>query len=102
VTASARAPSDSVRRVAISSAALLVNVTAQIRSASMPSVPMRCPIRSIRQNVFPAPGPATTSTGPKGASMAARWAGVGVGMGMSNIQYRTPNVEGGCRVKGEE
>ena len=35
-------------------------------------------IRAMRQNVLPAPGPATTSTGPSGASMAWRCAADGI------------------------
>ena len=34
-------------------------------------------MRSMRQNVFPEPGPATTSRGRGSASIAARWEGVG-------------------------
>src|SRR5688572_13026434 len=80
VTSSAASlPRSRRSRAAISSAALLVKVTAQIRRGGMFSERTRCPIRPIRQNVLPAPGPATTSTGPAGASMARRWAGVGTG-----------------------
>lgn len=61
----------------ISSAALLVKVTAQIRGAGMRCTRIRCSIRWMRQKVLPAPGPATTSTGPSGASMARRWEGSG-------------------------
>src|SRR2546430_9418545 len=41
------------------------------------SLSIRWLIRAIRQNVFPAPGPATTRTGPSGASMARRCGGRG-------------------------
>jgi hypothetical protein len=75
---SAAGPISRRSRAAISSAALLVNVTAQIRLGESPSWAMRCPIRAIRQYVLPAPGPATTSTGPRGAWMARRWASDGV------------------------
>ncbi len=39
---------------------------------------MRNRIRSMRQYVFPGPGPARTRAGPGGASMAASWDAVGV------------------------
>ena len=77
-TASATpAPSASCRRVAISSAALLVKVTAQILSGLKSSFWIRYRMRPMRQKVLPAPGPATTSTGPSGASMARRCCGRG-------------------------
>ena len=43
-----------------------------------PSCSMRKRMRSMRQNVLPAPGPARTRVGPGGASMAARWDGDGI------------------------
>src|SRR2546430_1712740 len=46
-------------------------------AGATPSVPTRWLIRAMRQNVFPAPGPAITRTGPGGASMASRCRGSG-------------------------
>ena len=77
LTSSTRVPSCS-RREAISSAALLVNVKTQIRSGSTRRSSTRNRTRSMRQNVLPAPGPARTRTGPRGASIASRCEGVGV------------------------
>ena len=65
-------PSCRASLVAISSAALFVNVNAQIPEGAIPSCSMRKRMRSMRQNVLPAPGPARTSVAPGGASMAAR------------------------------
>src|SRR6185312_383600 len=56
---------------------LLVKVTAQMRRGSSPCQAMSRAILAIRQYVLPAPGPATTRTGPRGASMASRCAGDG-------------------------
>ena len=77
VTFSARGPNVCLSRAAISSAALLVKVTAQMRSGGISSFVMRWTTRPMRQNVFPAPGPAMTRTGPISDSMARRWAASG-------------------------
>src|SRR5688572_18075425 len=58
-------------REPISSAALLVKVKALMRAGSRPTRSIRYRIRSMRQYVLPAPGPASTSAGPGGASIAA-------------------------------
>src|SRR6476661_6863048 len=68
----AAAPSVDSRRCAISPAALLVKVKAQMRAGSTSSCCTRWRTRSIRQYVLPAPGPARTSSGPAGAVIAAR------------------------------
>src|SRR5678815_3612480 len=68
-------PRNFSRRDEISPAALLVNVNAQILSAGISRFSMRNRMRSMRQKVFPAPGPARTRTGPTSASIAARWEG---------------------------
>src|SRR5437773_741410 len=70
VIVSARSPSVCCSRAAISSAARLVNVTAQRRSGGMLWRWMRWSMRAMRQYVFPAPGPAMTRTGPSGAALA--------------------------------
>ena len=70
VMSSAVRPSAPRSRVAISSAALFVNVTAQIRSGASWRLQMTWWTRPIKQYVFPAPGPAMTRTGPSGASIA--------------------------------
>jgi hypothetical protein len=49
VISSAAGPISRRSRVAISSAALLVNVTAQMRAGESPSQAMRYPMRAIRQ-----------------------------------------------------
>ena len=77
VSAPPSGPRPALQTVAISSAALLVKVTARIRRGAKPNVSMRCLMRSMRHKVFPAPGPARTSTGPNGASMAFRCCRVG-------------------------
>src|SRR5256885_797587 len=59
-----------LRRATISSAALFVKVTGQIRSGGGPNFSTRYRIRPIRQRVLPAPGPANTRTGPAGALTA--------------------------------
>ena len=71
-TCAACSPSVRWTRSAISPAALLVKVKAQMRSGGSPSSSSRYRIRSIRQNVLPAPGPASTSSGRAAASIAVR------------------------------
>ena len=78
VMSAARWPRVSFSLVAISSAALLVKVTAQSWLGAKPCFVMRCSTRAMRQKVLPAPGPAITRVGPNGASIAIRWAGSGV------------------------
>src|SRR5437773_10189599 len=89
VIVSARSPSVCCSRAAISSAARLVNVTAQRRSGGMLWRWMRWSMRAMRQYVFPAPGPAMTRTGPSGASMARRCRGRGRGRGSKGIEEFT-------------
>src|SRR5258708_31920763 len=69
------------KREAISPAALLVNVKAQIREGSALRCAIRNRMRSARQNVLPAPGPARTRIGPDAASIASRCEGDGAAGG---------------------
>src|SRR6202165_339173 len=87
---SARSPRVCRRRSAISSAARFVNVTAQMRAGAMLAVDIRCWILAMRQNVLPAPGPATTSTGPRGASMARRCCGSGSKFTTLDLSVHSP------------
>ncbi len=57
----------------ISPAALLVNVTAKIRSGGTPWRSIRLAIRVVSTRVFPDPAPASTSSGPWTCSTASRW-----------------------------
>ena len=59
----ASAPSSAARRSRSSSRARRVNVTARQRSGGRPA-PIRCAIACVSTRVLPAPGPATTSSGP--------------------------------------
>src|SRR3990170_6126268 len=63
-------------RLAISRAALFVNVTAMISPGGMPSSPSRKATRYVRTRVFPDPGPASTRTGPGVMLTAWRWCGL--------------------------
>src|SRR3970282_2689401 len=63
-------------RLAISRAALLVNVTAMISPGGMPSSPSRKATRYVRTRVFPDPGPASTRTGPGVGLTASRCCGM--------------------------
>ena len=72
-------------RSAISSAALLVKVTAQIRAGGMPSRRMRWPIRPIRQKVLPGPRPSDDQDG----------AGRGFDGAALSRGRRRPSPEGG-------
>ena len=61
--AAASAPSSAASRSLSSSRARRVNVTARHRSGGRP-LPIRCAIACVSTRVLPAPGPATTSSGP--------------------------------------
>src|SRR5690242_6655068 len=84
LTTAAAAPNERASRSAISPAALLVKVKAQSRSGRSPTCSMRKRMRSMRQYVFPAPGPARTSSGATPASIASRCDGEGRCRGASN------------------
>lgn len=68
----AASPNRASSRWAISPAALFVNVNAQMRPGSTPRPSIRKPMRSVRQYVLPAPGPASTSRDSGLAWMASR------------------------------
>src|SRR5688572_15237148 len=80
-----------------------------MRAGSTPSSSMRYRMRSMRQNVLPAPGPARTSVAPGGASMAARWEGEATCGGTAEVSggraisetATGPNLVGGM-VRDEE
>src|SRR5690606_17036481 len=63
-------------RSRISPAALLVKVTAKIRSAGTPSASISRAIRAVSTRVLPEPAPASTSIGPWTCSTARRCAGL--------------------------
>jgi hypothetical protein len=85
LTRSARDVNCRSRRDAISPAALLVKVNTQMRSGSSARFSTRNRIRSIRQKVLPAPGPARTRTGSDNASMASRCESVATWGGSDEI-----------------
>src|SRR5271166_6338861 len=70
--ASVRAPTSDSTRLAISLAALLVNVTARIELGATPRWSIRCAIRYVMTRVLPLPAPASISTGPVAVSTASR------------------------------
>src|SRR5512145_2461502 len=63
-------------RSRISPAALLVKVTAKIRSGGTPSASISRAMRAVRTRVFPDPAPARTRSGPWTCSTASRCAGL--------------------------
>src|SRR5580704_6264968 len=65
----------SATRVRISSAALLVNVTARMDSAGVP-LAMRLAMRKVMARVLPVPAPARIKTGPSVVSAARRCSGL--------------------------
>ena len=74
-----RIPAASTRsstRRRISSAALLVKVTARRLRGCTPSTPRSQAIRWAITRVLPLPAPASTRTGPRVAVTASRWAGL--------------------------
>src|SRR5881394_974575 len=95
VITSARSRSVCFSRTAISSAARFVNVTAQMRSGATPRVSTSWLIRAMRQKVLPAPGPAITSTGPGGASMASRCRGRGSKAMQGIYEHSAPDQSSG-------
>src|SRR5215471_5254815 len=70
-----REPTSESTRLAISDAALLVNVTARIESGCTPTPSIKCAIRYVMTRVLPLPAPARISTGPSVVSTASRCCG---------------------------
>ena len=70
-----RRPNSAAVRCCISAAALLVNVTARIRSGAVPWR-INSAMRWVTTRVFPVPAPANTSNGPLSVRTASRCGGL--------------------------